>query len=856
MDRLIGQIVQSSQQLACLFLDDAKHVTACACAAAVVPCFPFPHHLHESWLTPEGVALKTIAAANSMTIANMHASSDAAAAVLFPSSWRQKAAAACRARLVPLDDLVTQFCKETGCSAAFARLQLAAAHKTHVPGLKGAYVTRKNYKCYILRGDLEVEEPSEPSFLCMQDELSLEEQLQYLTTTNDVTELFQHISRGQPLALDQHQCAVGPPVCLSFCHICSTNWCIDCNGCTTTVLKCLVPSCTRCVHQSCHGQKTYLCSQHAHSEDSEDSKDNQQAQRQDQPKLWPVLMATGLIAHQGAWCVSLAKWPSQSPCIGLLNPNSLQHVINETGRRFDLGLWQMNFQEHSSKKMECAMSVLSQLGHAMTTATHPVQQPWPQLLAQQTRVTTTTSVFSPGVAATLYHLHLYEHFQIMYARFMHCGATEDTIDGIVMKWLTQRMPMLTGALADVQQCCSADHMHREAISALCSPRVIERSTTGSCQPMHWVATQIDAVLPTSLEEDANAMKALGLHPVAWTYQIQPSFATADLTQHCAQTPACVYPLRVMLNPSLHIAALQRVLTSLENVDDAYETFMHNEIQPIVRVTTDIVLQFRSLCIQSALYGRVYIAMLSKDISEPDTTNLLPAWHVQSVCWRSNWKPVKALCECTNATYVGFGCGNAAYWKHILPGRRAFLFEIDAEALLQLGKHNLPDSVHIVPVLNTNLKLTDLRAKAIVMTRNSWPCPDIHGCVVHDLQPGDANSKFMQLFKHAMWTHTANEQEHARAAHALSMIKQTSFYYNSSSFSSLISNKRSGLYKSSIVGSFLITNIFVRPFVANKSVIMSIVSFLVLLFCLPANSNFSASFCATSNLFTSGISCKL
>ena len=767
MDRLIGPIVQSSQQLACLFLDDTKHVTASACAAAVVPCFPFPHHLHESWLTPEGIALKTIAEANSMTVANMHASSDAAAAVLFNSSWRQKAAAACRARVVPYENMVTQFCIETGCSESFARLQLAAAHKTYVAGLKGAYVTRQNYTCHILLEEPDGEQPSEPSFLCMQDELSLEEQLQYLTSTNDMAHLFQLISRGQPLALDQQKCDVGPPVCLTFCNICMTNWCIDCNGCTTTVLKCQVPSCTECVHQSCYGKKSYVCLQHAHTKVTNSSSSCE-------PKLWPVLVATGLVAHKGAWCVSVAKWPSQSPCIGLLHPNSLQSVVKKAAQQFEQGVWKHTvLHELTCKKMDNAIRVLDQLGHTLTTSAHPQQQPWPNVLGQQSRVTKTTVLLSPGIATTLHRLQLYEHFELMYARFFECGATEDTIDSIILQWLNSHMPVLTGEFCNTIQSGSASQMHCQAMAAVCSPRVLERSKMDSCQPQHWIATQIDAVLPASATEDAEAMKALGLKPNALTYNIQPRVAISNVAQHCKQQPTCVYPLRVMLNPSLHVADVQRTLALLDHVEDAYDVLIGNEIEPIVKVTNEIVMQFRALCIQNALYGRMYIAMLSKEISEPDTTNLLPAWNVQAKPWKSDWKPVQALCECTNATYVGFGCGNAAYWRCILPGRRAFLFEIDAEALLEIGKLDLPSSVHIVPTLNVGLQLIEMRAKAIVMTRNTWPRPDAHGCVVHDLQPGTANSKFMSLFDNAMWMHSARAQDDARATHALSMIRQMS-----------------------------------------------------------------------------------
>ena len=224
----------------------------------------------------------------------------------------------------------------------------------------------------------------------------------------------------------------------------------------------------------------------------------------------------------------------------------------------------------------------------------------------------------------------------------------------------------------------------------------------------------------------------------------------------------------MLNCSLHADVLLKTLAMLK-ADDAWQTFAKHEQKSIVNVTAATVAIFRSLCAQHTIYGRVYLAMLDYHVSEPDTTGLLPIWHAEPVRWKCDWKPVAALCECTNATYVGFGCGNAAYWRVILPGRRAFLFEVSAEALLELAKIELPNTAHIVPVANTHFALAELEAKTIVLTRTTWSLSNTDGCVVHDLQPGKANSMFMQMYPNAKWKHTTCETADKSAAHALRMM---------------------------------------------------------------------------------------
>ena len=749
---VISELVRSNHKLASLLLTKGSQASSTECAVLVAPCYPFPACHHASWHTPEGAALQAFAAKAGMTVAMMHASPAAAASVLFDDEWRHAAETACRKRVVVLDDAIEQFCNETGCSAAHARLQCVAATKTQLDDLRGVYVTRSGTECHMLIDVAAQEQPSEPTFMSMQDDLTTAEQLLYLMTCNHFAPIFRRVSQGQPLALHAHVCGLPVPKCLAFCDKCCTNWCVDSNGSQTTLLTCQWPSCNAVVHQSCHGRDTYTCALHS-------SMHAPCKTATDMPPMHPALIATGLVAHQGAWCVSLATWPGKQECVGYLHPTSIDAVAQEAQRKLDASAWT---SEAALANLDAIQVTLRELGHRMVTEQMPPPSIWPTGMGQHAHASHAL-LLSPGIALTLYHLQLYQGFGAMCARFMACGATCDTLDSVVRKWFELRLPILSGTC---QAHGDAAHMHAQALAALTSPRTKERSLLSSCHASHWIATQVDAAYPRTEADYGSMLRVLGLQPGCVTALAVPRhMLVADLSHHAAPQPLSVYPVRAMLNPSLHVAALTRVVRTDANLTEALPLFYKHEIAPIARVTSNVVHTFQQRCIMSPLYGRVYLAMMDTAYGELDDTGLLPARHASKGSWKADWSPVNALCECTNATYVGLECGSAPYWRRVLPGRRSFLFEVDAASLHELAKLPLPASTHIVPVCATHFSLQSLCAKTVVVTRRSWPCPRTDACVVHDMTPGKPNSMFMKHFAHTKWTHHACQQADAQAAYA-------------------------------------------------------------------------------------------
>ena len=793
MQRLVTELVTSSYELARLLLHDGEHAQPDACAAAVVPLYPFPPKTHPSWQTADGHALHVMAVHGGMSIDSMHESPGLAARVLFDAEWRRKAAKACRARVCLVQDVVHQFCDETGCDAPYARLQLAAATKVHADELDDGhmYVTRCNDGCVVLHGKSSSEQPSEPTFVSMQADLSLPEQLEYLMTSNDMLLHFSRAAQGEPLPLSHDVCTYTmPPLCLAFCSICSTNWCVDCDGQFTTLLRCQHRGCSQFVHRTCLGKDKYWCPKHAkndkHGEHAEESA--AQSGADDVMAVSPTLAATGLVSYHGAWCVAVAEWPGVGPCFGCLHPLCLEHLYAETDRRLALQQWQAPGPATSAKhgKLQAVLRMLHKLGHRLCTAgpslSHP---PKPTKMAQRVLPTHAWQL-SPGVGKTLCALQVYPDFHTMCLRFLRAGATLSTLDHILAQWMHKRLPLLTGTLGNAGTASTQEQahvMHEQAWAAILSPRVIDRCNNQACYAEHWVATQVDPVYPQTAHEDAEAMIELELIADISCVPVPllPAKPRADLSHKQMREPVSTYPVHVMLSPSRHLAALSHVLQQMSTLDadKTLRTFLTHEIAPFQHVTQRIVREFRKRCILDSSYGKVYLFMIAHGTAadgsacyKPDSTGLLPVWQSAHHAWKAKWDPVCALCECTNATYVGFECGSAAYWRRVLPGRRAFLFEIDAFALHELASVPLPSSVHVVPVRpDDSFSLQEVDAKCVVLTRRTWPRPNVSGCVVHDLTPGKTTtSAFMSQFRYKPdWQHDTTALDDQLAVRAYRMM---------------------------------------------------------------------------------------
>ena len=767
------ELVRGSHELAQLLLCSDALPTAVACAAAVLPVYPYPHPLDAFWKTPTGIALERWAHDCEMTVSAMHACADAASAVLFDKQWRARAREACHRRLTSTEAVEEQVCTELHCTLAFARLQLAAATVSAAALPDGhVYVTRRNSRCHILVSDaIDLEMPTEHSFTCMQEELSADEQLQFLILTDAMASTFQRVAGGQPLALrlDAADHTVQLPGCLSFCHVCGSNWCVDGTGAATTLVKCSEPCCTNVAHRSCLGTATFTCTAHAATRGHSDF-----------PSL-PVLCCSGISLHKGAWCPELREWPASplSAPLGHLHPLAIDAVANEAQRLVANGQWLQAPLAHGEPPL---LAVLRKFGHrlAVPSGTTCGRPPWPDHLAQSSACASSQWLFSPGLAATLLQLRVYENFHLMCQRFLDAGCHRNDLDAAVQRWLTYGLPMLSGHTR--HSSVAAAHMHLQAKHALLSPKALERCQLHGMRPDHWVATQVDAAYPSSHSDDWAAMHKLGFTPKPG---IPPQVAAPrkypEVKIPASKHALSVFPLRVMLNPSLHVAALDDILrwaAPLYDVAGAYDEFKRHEIPHFATVTGTEVDIFRRACVRSPHYGRVYLAMLrcpmAHNTFEADATGMLPFRGPKPRKWQVNWRVVSSLCQCTNATYVGLECGTAAYWQHILPGRRAFLFEVNADALLQLAHESLPPTTHVVPAVTQNFSLKELHAKAIVLTRSSWDLPDADGCTLHDLQARGKSkhgtqTAFMKLHAEIAWKHSTTAEDDQRAALAYTII---------------------------------------------------------------------------------------
>lgn len=338
------------------------------------------------------------------------------------------------------------------------------------------------------------------------------------------------------------------------------------------------------------------------------------------------------------------------------------------------------------------------------------------------------ALFTLGLPETLAQLRVYSEvpFVRMIKRFKAAGATD--LNAIVCKWIAKRLPLLPGTLGPPGLCSLT--MHKHAQMSVLSLRTRQRMWSRHTAVQHWVPSEIDPVLPSTAQEDADAMAALGLAAFAVEPALDGGDTADTATPDVADTSVkrvrlssgshTDYPVRVMLNASKHLSVLHAVVEDCKdtyNVEGAVQHFLQHEAPAIGQSLTRVdVERFRAACIRSALYGRVFLWMCIHTYSRctsSDESGLLARTcpSVQTgVAWKGGWKPVGHLVRCAGASYVDCGCGSMMYWRQVLMGGwSSFLFEIDLTALQQLAANlsPLPDGVHIVPCDWTGLTLSDI-----------------------------------------------------------------------------------------------------------------------------------------------------
>jgi hypothetical protein len=328
---------------------------------------------------------------------------------------------------------------------------------------------------------------------------------------------------------------------------------------------------------------------------------------------------------------------------------------------------------------------------------------------------------TPGIANTLRALCVYEDFDSMCDMFVAEGCSD--LDGTVVKWLRLGMPILTRTGSG-----DARHMHAQAHQATSSPRVLQRASTPGRLVMHWVVSQVGAAYPATEHQRTQFLRELGLVVQHGTVQ-----SRAKCEPDCLTAPAprslSTYPIRMMMNPSLHVKAWKESGLALP------DEFLRHEVA-CIQDNVQGVMAFSEACVRSPLYGRMYLKLYDKYGFGCNASGMLPKEGPEQV-WRVDWGPVSRLCTHSSSSLVILGCGGARYWQRALPGRQSYLHEVNLASLKALALLELPDTTHIVPTTCCTQK------GRVVVASMSWPMPTMAGRAHY------ANGSTGE------WEHTAN-----------------------------------------------------------------------------------------------------
>ena len=529
-----------------------------------------------------------------------------------------------------------------------------------------------------------------------------------------------------------------------------------------------------------------------------------------------VMKCIGLVVDDNSALLAvMGRWGQVGgPAVGVVPIDALQMLIARAGREVQEGRWISLVPRASTLPVLCQcksefIAHLHIMGHVMNTGflppmctspssytAHHVFAETPAFgsdslyarrgsLGQMSPTRNVGGLFTMGLAQTLAQLRVYKEapFIHMVKRFKAAGATD--LDKVVSQWIALRLPLLPGTLGTPGVC--AKSMHKHAQMTVLSLRTRQRMEMRQSAIDHWAPSEIDAVLPSTVQEDIDAMRALGLTPC--TVEHVPGLGTvaSDIVdpavkrRRVADGTHTDFPLRVMMNPSCHLDVLKQVLEDCKsryNVDGAYAHFLQHAAPEIGQsLTLEDVERFRAACIRSPLYGRVFLWMCIHSYSccaASDDSGILARTcpPVQTgVAWKGGWQVVGTLTRCTGGSYIDCGCGSMLYWRQVLMGGwSSYLFEIDLTALQQLAANlsPLPDGVHIVPCDWTGLVLSDIVPEGPAVCAAYRPgselpavgtCTEAHymlaDCADYETPGCPVHSDFMVPHGSSRWRHRSN-----------------------------------------------------------------------------------------------------
>ena len=804
------------------------------CAKALLPHYPFPAPDDEWWETPTGELVRAYGSQVEMTPENMFRSPSAACVRLFPAQWRCAALKDAEARIVKatsvrdlIDQLLELYIVENNCSRQYARLQLVAASVHPIDATSGemrAYMTYDNTGCHLYTEGVDPTRPTTACFTDMQDELNMAEQLAYLILTTDMSSEFRRIAFNQPLALGTCTDGTNGTTILGFCADCRTNWDTDASGNVSGIRVCPEQGCSYMIHETCCGRTAGRCPAH-----TSQALRTCEIQRTGRSCTGDVLACSGLVPMHGAWCLLLGYWPAKPNCphaVGMLHPMSIASVVQTTDDHVSSGRWfalhpnmagltegqcihgmgrghrrlydmlaEMHCLYHldATRTVPCtwhggqrACHTLSHCREASADLAHApagLYYPGRHALGQLEVTSPPVLRLSASLATVLAALQVYSepHFSRMCARF-ECN------DALIIKWMKLGLPLLPGDTCAGYTDTKARTMHAQVQGAVLTAKTRQRALQrGRCM-RHWVVLQADPVLPSCPEHDTACLLLLGITEAL--PQAPPCVAPAPTPDTTVQgtmdfnvSGHGVFAVRLMMNPSLYQRTLDWVMRTCTCYDltGAVAVFMDNEIPPIPRVlTVQAAIDFRTACIRSPLYGRMYMYLITNgsmytDAVEVDTTGILATTAAKPGAeWRGDWCAVNELCECTGSAYVGFGCGDMQHWRTVLMNdRAAYLFENHLPTVKRIACLGMA-AAHLIPCAWHGLTLDDLGTPRVTVVAHranpTTPEPGTrtvaHYMSIADLELPRAH-KYMALHGPCEWKHYAGDKLDTEAAYTRS-----------------------------------------------------------------------------------------
>ena len=754
------------------------------CAKATFDRYPLPNENDAYWSSGSGIFVRKLCEQHGMPVSLLSVSAQAAALLLFDRQWRHDAYEYVAARLVhgttlafAVDGLITLYRKENGGTRANARLQLMAS--TVDPLLfwplqddpVAAYMTYEPDGVHIhLATVLQVPGVDSAGWADTQCELTMQEQLECAVLSNYLSEPMRTVAHGQPICLPFDCANMSMDACLRFCAVCLTSGPTTANNELSGMLVCPKEECCYAEHALCC--RLHRCPTHAVPL-------VELALSTTCPSPAVPLVARGIIECSATWCLLLSDWmesAAHAGIYGLLHPASISACVSCADHAVALGNWCATTPDKGTMDKRivrgrfgcpslpkrlldtvmrveglCAASLARdrQVASCMATVgtrvscmiatcsseflTRPPARAYADVMSfgQVSLPVPLCPRFATGLADALIGLQVYSEpeFRIMCARFR---ASLVPVDALLVKWIHLGLPLLPGTVSGQTPPLTAAEMHATVANGVLSARTKARSDNVLREQRHWCVVQAEPVLPASLVDDALFLQKLGLPadlpPGAVSGQLVPTSDVTDADDCISTLELGGYAtsvVRVLMNPSMHVSAvtlLQDVAGGAFAGTCLLAFLMRNASNPIsVAVTADDVAAFRTQCIRSSAYGRLFLlAIRNAGIMglqwESDPTGLLcRASAAAANDWSGDWTPVKRLCICTGSSYVGLGAGSMLHWQQVaITGRPTVLFEYDITKLLHMPALLLAqESVHVVPCSWAGMVASDLPMDNIV-----------------------------------------------------------------------------------------------------------------------------------------------